>query len=122
MRPTATDLSHLPTPNCAAFEGRACWSFPELAKLLGMDQKTLRGHVMAGNIGYIDMGLGSRPRREFTLAHVAAFFSARNRVECPSIAPKTRRVTITTSRFAPNFTDLRRKPVAKRPKPLRASD
>ena len=105
----------VPDKVVAAFAGRAGLSLAELAAAMEMDQKTLRGHVQAGEITYIRKGTGTkRPRRIFTLADVAGFYAAMRRRECPSTGPARRTArsrrrsgTTTSSETVVDFTALR---------------
>jgi hypothetical protein len=95
------DAQPIPAPLLAAFADRVSIGAPETAKLLGLDEKTLRGHVRRGNIRYLSIGFGEkRPRREFRLADILEFLERMSRRECPSTAPRTRRSTTSTSSSA----------------------
>lgn len=88
----------IPAPLTQAFADRVTISARETARLLGVDEKTLRGHVRAGNIRFLAIGFGEvRPRREFRLADILEFLERMSRRECPSTAPRTRRSTTTIS-------------------------
>lgn len=92
------DPAPIPAALAAAFADRVSLGLCETAGLLGIDEKTLRGHVRAGNIGYLSIGLGTkRQRREFRLADLLEFLERMSRRECPSTAPRTRRSTTSTS-------------------------
>ena len=81
-----------------AFAERVSVPFKEAAGLLGIDQKTLRGHVRAGNIRFITIGLGmTKLRREFTLNDILEFLERMRRRECPPTSAPTRPSTIMTS-------------------------
>jgi hypothetical protein len=91
-------IDHVPQPIQDAFATRTTLKAPELCKLLGFDDKTLRQHVRAGNIRYVLKGLGAvRPRREFMMNDVLEFLANQGRRECPSTSPKTQRSTSSTS-------------------------
>lgn len=45
----------------------------EAAARLRMSDKQLRGHIRAGNIGFVDVGLGARPSYRFRASDVDAF-------------------------------------------------
>ena len=91
-------MGAVPDPIREAFAQRPTLPAPDLCRLLGMDDKTLRRHVRAGNIRYVLKGLGSvRPRREFMMTDVLDFLDKQARRECPSTAPRTRRSTSTIS-------------------------
>lgn len=92
-------MGEVPQPIREAFARKATLPAPEICRLLSMNDKTLLRHVRAGNIRYVLKGLGSvRPRREFTMSDVLEFLESQGRRECPSIGPKTRRSTSTTSK------------------------
>jgi hypothetical protein len=88
------------------------------ARLLGIDQKTLRGHVRAGNIRFVTIGLGvTKLRREFTLIDILEFLERMRRRECPSTSAPTRPTTImTSSGDILGFTARRAKLIAERRK------
>ena len=112
------DISTLPECVHRAFDGRPSLTFEETAALLGMDPKTLRGHVKAGNISYLAKGLGTaRMRREFRLSDVAAFYANISRVEGLSTNVRTRRTTSSTSRSREyDFMDRSKRPPAVAPR------
>lgn len=88
----------IPALLLVAFADRVSLPLPRTAELLGMDTKTLRGHVDAGNIRFVVKGLGAvRQRREFTLADILEFLERMRRRQCPSIAVATRRTTTSIS-------------------------
>lgn len=88
----------IPAPLLNAFADRVSIGAGETARLLGVDSKTLRGHVRRGNIRFLVVGFGEqRPRREFRLADILEFLERMSRRECPSTAPRTRRSTTSTS-------------------------
>lgn len=100
-----------------AFERAPYLTLGKLAAVIGIDEKTLRAHVVAGDIPYVRFGAGEkRPRRLFGLADVIAFLRTRHKRDapCPSIGRKTkrgssgRRSTSTTSQSeVVDFTVLR---------------
>jgi hypothetical protein len=62
------------------FAGRGSVGSVEAAKLLKMHEKTLRRHLVSGNLTFIDVGTGhERPRRRFTLSDLLAFYAGRRR-------------------------------------------
>src|ERR1700680_774265 len=101
-----------------AFAERVSLPFKEAADLLGIDEKTLRGHVRAGNIRFITIGLGmTKLRREFTLNDILEFLERMRRRECPSTSAPTRPSTImTSSGDILGFTARRAKLIAERRK------
>jgi hypothetical protein len=101
-----------------AFAKRLSLPVKETARLLGIDQKTLRGHVKAGNIRFITIGLGmTKLRREFTLIDILEFLERMRRRECPSTSAPTRPTTImTSSGDILGFTARRAKLIAERRK------
>ena len=101
-----------------AFAERVSLTFKETARLLGIDQKTLRGHVRAGNIRFITIGLGmTKLRREFTLNDILEFVEQMRRRECPSTSDPTRRsTTMTSSGDILGFTARRAKLIVERRK------
>lgn len=65
----------------------------EVIKILGIDKKTLAGHVASGDIAYIAIGHGTvRQRRRFTEKDVQAFIDKRRTINAPP-EPRTRRVS-----------------------------
>lgn len=110
--------AEIPAPLAAAYAERISLPLRETARLLSMDESTLRAHVQAGNIRFLRTGLGTKSiRREFRLADVLEFLEKMSRVECPSTSVKTRRITTTTSNTAViGFTALREKLIAERQK------
>ena len=72
----------------------------EAAARLRVSRKTLTEHVRSGALRYVIIGCGSkRPRKMFTDADIEEFIERQTRrdVPCPSIAPRARRSTTTTS-------------------------
>jgi excisionase family DNA binding protein len=72
----------------------------EAAARLGCSEKTLKGHLENGEIGYVAIGHGTkRPRRMFTDADIDAFIANRTRKDapCPSIAPRARHTSTSIS-------------------------
>jgi hypothetical protein len=106
----------IPAPLLTAYATRISLPLQETAALLGMDAKTLRGHVEKGNIRFVAVGLGTlKLRREFRLADVLEFLERMSRRECPSTSVKTRRSTTSTSSSeVVGFTALREKLIAER--------
>ena len=81
-----------------AFGERLTVHLQEAARLLGMDVKTLRAHVKAGNIRFVSMGLGlTKLRREFALSDILEFLEQMRRRECPCTNALTRPTTTMTS-------------------------
>jgi hypothetical protein len=113
-----SNRSSIPDAILDAFNGRASLPFPETAAALGMDPKTLRQHVKVGNIGYIAKGLGTkRPRREFRLADIEAFYARISRLECPSTNVTTRHSITSTSKCEVyDFMDRQNRPRSEKPK------
>ena len=65
----------------------------EVIKILGIDKKTLAGHVAAGDIAFIAIGRGTvRQRRRFTEKDVQAFIDKRRTINAPPQA-RARRVS-----------------------------
>ncbi|MHC2415549.1 excisionase family DNA binding protein [Bradyrhizobium diazoefficiens] len=94
----------------------------EAAARLSITEDQLTALVQAGEIAYINVGLGSkRPRRRFTRADLDDFEARRRRREaCLSGSPKTRRSIGTTSGSAViGFMALRNAQRAKKPKKLK---
>lgn len=75
------------------FAGRATVGLADAAKILRMHVKTLRTHIMDGNVTFIERGTGlERSRRVFTPADLLAFYSGqRRRMVQPSIEPRQSR-------------------------------
>ncbi len=68
----------------SCFAGQLTVDFPNAARILGIDEKTLRRHTKMGTVGYLNMGHGAqRLRRRFTAADLAAFMVGRRRRELP---------------------------------------
>jgi hypothetical protein len=66
------ELTDIPETIVEAFRETPLISFPRLAKLLGMDRKTLRDIVRTGHVPWRQKGVGKiSPRRVFTLSDVA---------------------------------------------------
>lgn len=66
--------------------------FSSTAKLLKIDKKTLRRHVLSGNIDFISFGAGAeRVRRSFTARDVAVFYCRQRTSHGPLLTPKVRR-------------------------------
>src|SRR5262249_32617026 len=104
-----------------AFEGRPYLPAPQVARLLEMDDQTLRRHVRAGDITWRQKGLGAkRPRRVFTLSDIADFFKKihRGKTSWPTAKPGRessaspgRRIGGTTSKLTVvDFTNRRNAP------------
>lgn len=81
------------------------------AQALGISEKTLRFHVLAGDIRYVLIGQGTaRKRRRFTLADLEEFEEGQHRREapCPSTARrKARSGTMTSGAEVFDFQALR---------------
>jgi len=122
LMPLVFDEGCLPAPIQAAFKDRGLLPLAELAVLLGIDRKTLREHVKAGNIRYIAIGSGvERVRKVFAPADVAEFLALRSRLECPSSKPKNLHTINTASTFqAFDFTALREKQTSAAQKQLKS--
>lgn len=91
-------MTIVPPAIAAAFAERISLGMKETARLLGMNETTLRGHVENGNITYVSAGLGeTNKRRSFTMSDVLDFLERMRRRECPSTNTPTRRTTNTTS-------------------------
>jgi hypothetical protein len=77
-----------------AFEKAPYLTLGGLAAVIGIDEKTLRAHVVAGDLPYVRFGAGvKRPRRLFGLSDVTAFLRTRQKrdVPCQSTGRKTKR-------------------------------
>jgi len=86
-----------------AFAGRTSLNMGELARALELNIKTIGRHMDAGNLGYIEAGVGSiRPRRKSTLAQVCAFLLKQSRQQspCPSVAPGQKSKATGTGSFS----------------------
>ena len=114
--------AEIPAPLVVAFSERVSLPLRDTARLLSMDESTLRAHVLAGNIRFIRTGLGIKSiRREFRLSDVLEFLEKMSRVECPSTSVKTRRITTTTSNSEViGFTALRAKLIAEKQRKRKA--
>ena len=88
------DRAGVPEQLVQAFAEAPFLTLGKLASVIGIDQKTLRAHVITGDLPYVRFGAGDkRPRRLFALADVVTFLKTRQRRDapCQSIARKTRR-------------------------------
>jgi hypothetical protein len=116
------DGYEMPIPKALehAFANRVSLPLKETARLLGMDQKTLRWHAKAGNIRFVTKGLGTaKLHREFTLADVLEFLERMRRRECPSTSDPTRpTTTMISSGDILGFTARRVKLIAEKRKHL----
>jgi hypothetical protein len=114
----AVAMTEIPEPLKHAFAHRVSLSSKETAHLLGIDEKTLRGHIKAGNIRFVVVGLGkAKLRREFTLSDVLEFLERMRRRECPYISAQTRpTTTMISSGDVLGFTARRAKLIAERRK------
>jgi hypothetical protein len=88
-----------------------CYSFPEVASILGFSVKTLRDHVKAGRIRTMKVGTTDiRPRRKIQGYSIQTFIRKQKQREtqpCPSTKAKTLPVMSMTSKStAVAFTDL----------------
>ena len=101
-----------------AFADRVTLPLRDTARLLGIDQKTLRAHVKAGNIRFVVIGLGmTKLRREFTLSDILEFLERMRRRECRSTnAPTRPTTTMISSADILGFTARRAKLIAERQK------
>jgi hypothetical protein len=72
------------------FAGRPTIGLADAAKVLNMHVKTLRAHIMDGNVSYIEKGTGlERPRRLFTPSDLLNFYAGqRRRLVQPSPDPR----------------------------------
>jgi hypothetical protein len=73
----------------------------QAAARLGCSEKTLKGYVAAGAIGYVVIGHGSkRPRKMFSDSDLDAFIAEQTRKDspCPSTPTSVRRIGVSTSR------------------------
>src|SRR5262249_7167803 len=90
----ATKMMEIPDLLRRAFADRVTLPLRDTARLLGIDQKTLRAHVKAGNIRFVVIGLGmTKLRREFTLSDILEFLERMRRRECRSTNAPTRPTT-----------------------------
>jgi len=115
---TRTAMADIPELLKRAFATRVSLPPKETASLLGIDQKTLRGHVKTGNIRFVVVGLGmTKLRREFTLSDILEFLERMRCRECPSISAPTRpTTTMISSGDVLGFTARRAKLIAERRK------
>lgn len=87
--PSSLDGSdHLRRTLVQGFENRATLKFAEAAKLLNIDEKTLRKLVKQGRVPCRSTGTGrQRVRREFTLTDIESFYAnAASRPACTQVA------------------------------------
>ncbi|MGH6672188.1 MAG: helix-turn-helix domain-containing protein [Xanthobacteraceae bacterium] len=93
----------------------------EAAERLGVSEKTLRGHIRSGRLGYINVGLGDN-RKSYRIAESAidAFQRENEHREaspCQSIGRRTpRSISTTFSSEAIGFTALREKRAGEKPR------
>ena len=81
---SATDRFEIPERVHEAFAGRTSLNMGELARALECNIKTIGKHMDAGNLAYIEAGVGTvRPRRKSTLAQVCAFLLKQSRQQTP---------------------------------------
>ncbi|MCX5581519.1 hypothetical protein [Kaistia terrae] len=72
----------IPAPLLAAFSTRVTLPLRETARLLSMNESTLREHALAGNIRFVQIGLGIKSiRRAFRLSDVLEFLEKMSRIE-----------------------------------------
>jgi hypothetical protein len=118
QREATAAMTEIPELLKLAFAERVSLPLKETARLLGIDQKTLRGHIKAGNICFMTVGLGvTKLRREFTLSDILEFLERMRGRECPSISAATRpTTTMTSSGDILGFTARRAKLIAERRK------
>jgi hypothetical protein len=118
QRGATAAMTEIPELLKLAFAERVSLPLKETARLLGIDQKTLRGHVKAGNICFMTVGLGvTKLRREFTLSNILEFLERMRGRECPSISAPTRPTTTMISNGdILGFTGRRAKLIAERRK------
>jgi hypothetical protein len=119
--PEGTGHSTIPAPIAAYFAEHTTAGMPVMAALLEMDVKTLRRHVVAGELVGRIKGVGRvHPRRVFTLDDTIRFLTRppQKAPECPSTGPKVRDTTSLTSECAVlAFTGQRRPTLNMRPAP-----
>ncbi len=117
----------LPEALAAHFARQATIGMPQLARLLPMDDETLRRHIADGRLACRFKGFGRvRRRRVFTQSDILQFLQAlEDAAPCPSIATRDRPITGTISKSAvivfparPNCgMNVTRRPSKKRAKP-----
>jgi excisionase family DNA binding protein len=92
----------------------------EAAAKLGISMRTLREHVDARTLRYVNVGRGrKRIRRMFTDADLDAFIATQTRKDlpCPSIAPAGRRTgTMTFGGEVVGFTALQKRRPGEKPR------
>ena len=77
----------------------ALLTIAEAAAMLGVSVKTMRGHVKAGEIAYINLGRGEkRARMAFEPCDIDEFLNRRRTRQCQSTSRKVPRSTTSTSR------------------------
>jgi predicted site-specific integrase-resolvase len=97
----------IPAPLLAAFSTRVTLPLRETARLLSMNESTLREHALAGNIRFVQIGLGTKSiRRAFRLSDVLEFLERMSRVECPSVGVKSRNVARAAASRPQGFTAM----------------
>jgi hypothetical protein len=95
--PPESDTLDIPGPVRQAFAERPFLCLTRLARALGWDVATVRGHVERGNLVGRQKGHGKdRTHRVFTLADFSAFWSNL----CPSTGTKVHRTGDSTSSLA----------------------
>jgi excisionase family DNA binding protein len=103
------------------FAGRPTVQFAEAAKLLNLNEKTLRRHVRRGSIAFRQTGLGKvRVRREFALRDLVQFYARALRRLGPTAEGPVAR---TCKGAQPSFLDgyARRRAARQHPGGIRAS-
>jgi hypothetical protein len=97
------DHFEIPDPIRQAFAGRSSLKPKEIAAAFGWDKKTITEHMDAGNLPYIEKGLGKiRPRRESTLSNVITFIinQTRGGTSCQNEQQNIPRATVSVGRRA----------------------
>lgn len=92
----------------------------EAAKRLGISTKTLREHVSAGRIRYVNLGTEKRKAYRFTPKNLATFIEhqkIREVPKCPSFPTKKASIKSTSFFGATVFSEVPKPGTGKKPKP-----
>lgn len=117
-------VSPIPLQHLAdAFGSEPLLSTERTAKLLNMSVKQLRGHCAAGNMHWVNIGLGTqRQKRMFRLSDVTEFLERQSQQararSCQSSGVRMPRAgTMTSSSVVSGFVERRRKMISGKPNP-----
>ena len=87
-----------PAPLAVVFAEQATVSADDLCRLLPIDPTSLKKHVRAGHLSYLQVGFGrERTRWRFTLESIMRLIEERSVTECQSTSRPNLRFTPSTS-------------------------